>query len=78
MKTKSLMIALLAICMGVFFTSCKDDKNDEPANNYTAYQKAVNETVKSQKKNSKVILLVAFGSTWEQAYDAFDETVEAY
>lgn len=78
MKTKSLMIAMLAICMGVFFTSCKDDKNDEPTNNYTAYQKAVNETVKSQKKNSKVILLVAFGSTWEQAYDAFDGTVEAY
>lgn len=78
MKIKSMMIAMLAICMGVFFTSCKDDKNDEPTNNYTAYQKAVNETVKSQKKNSKVILLVAFGSTWEQAYDAFDGTVEAY
>ncbi len=77
MKTKSLMIALLAICMGVFFNSCKDDKN-EPLNNYSIYQNAVNETVMKQKKNNKAILLVAFGSTWEQAYDAFDATVEAY
>ena len=78
MKTKSLMIAMLAICMGVFFNSCSDDSKDEPQNNYNIYQNAVNETVKNQKKNDKVILLVAFGSTWEQAYDAFDATVAAY
>jgi len=47
-------------------------------NNITRYQNAVTENVKANKKNDKVILLVAFGSTWEQAYDAFDETVKAY
>ena len=77
MKIKSFLIAMMAICLTVGITSCKDS-NDEPESNYTTYQKTVNETVKSQKKHNKAILLVAFGSTWEQAYDAFDETVEAY
>ena len=78
-KIKSLLIAMLAVCTAIAFTACNDDK-DEPnnENNYTIYQKAVNQTVKSQKRNNKVILLVAFGSTWEQAYDAFDATVAAY
>ncbi len=78
-KIKFLMMALAAICMAVNFTSCsKDDDDKSTDNNYTIYQNAVNQTVKSQKKNPKVILLVAFGSTWQQAYDAFDATVEAY
>lgn len=76
-----MLVALMALSLTLGFVACNDDK-DEPnksdENNYTIYQKAVNATVKSQKKNSKVILLVAFGSTWEQAYDAFDETVAAY
>ena len=32
----------------------------------------------SKKKHDRAILLVAFGSTWEQAFDAFDNTIEAY
>ena len=77
-KIKFLMIAMLAICGAMSFTACDDDDDDNDKNNYVVYQKAVNQTVKSQKKNSKVILLVAFGSTWQQAYDAFDATVDAY
>ena len=73
-KTKFLAVALLA-ALTFGFASC--EQNNEQYN-YNAYQKAVNETVKSQKKNNKVILLVAFGSTWQQAFDAFDETVAAY
>ncbi len=79
-KIKFLMIAMLAICVAMSFTACSSDDDDNKTieNNYTVYQNAVNQTVKSQKKNPKVILLVAFGSTWQQAYDAFDVTVEAY
>ena len=78
-KIKSMMIAFMAIFVAVSFTACSDDDdNDDIKNNYIIYQNAVNQTVKSQKKNSKVILLVAFGSTWQQAYDAFDATVSAY
>ena len=76
-KIKYLMIAIMAICGAMNFTACSDD-DDSKENNYIIYQNAVNKMVKSQKKNSKVILLVAFGSTWQQAYDAFDATVDAY
>jgi sirohydrochlorin cobaltochelatase len=47
-------------------------------NSWTRYQNAVTDNVKKSKKHDKVILLVAFGSTWEQAYDAFDDAVGAY
>ena len=49
-----------------------------PGDNWSLYQKIVTDDVKANKKHDKVILLVAFGSTWEQAYDAFDTTIEAY
>ncbi len=75
MKTRFFSLALLA-ALAFSFVSC--EKNGGEQYNYTAYQRAVNEAVKSQKKNNKAILLVAFGSTWQQAFDAFDETVEAY
>ena len=47
-------------------------------NNWSRYQKEVTNYVKDNKKNDKVILLVAFGSTWQQAFDTFDGTIEAY
>lgn len=73
MKTKFLLIAAAAMLLGL--TSCSKDSEKS---NYSEYQKAVNNTVKAQKKHDKAILLVAFGSTWQQAYDAFDATVAAY
>jgi len=75
MKTRLLSLALLA---GLAFslTSCVEKENEQY--NYNTYQRAVNEMVKSQKKNNKAILLVAFGSTWQQAFDAFDATLDAY
>jgi len=75
-KIKFLMIAMMAIMATVCFTACSDDDDEEA--NVIRYQNAVNSTVQNSKKNNKVILLVAFGSTWQQAYDAFDETVAAY
>ena len=47
-------------------------------NNWSRYQAIVTSDVLSQKKHDKVILLVAFGSTWQQAFNAFDETKAAY
>ena len=47
-------------------------------NNWSRYQALVTENVKQNKKHDKAILLVAFGSTWEQAFNAFDTTIEAY
>ena len=47
-------------------------------NNWSRYQSIVTADVISQKKHNKAILLVAFGSTWDQAYKAFDTTIDAY
>ena len=76
-KIKFLMMAVAALITAASFTACNDD-DDDVKNNYTVYQEAVNKTVKASQKKDKAILLVAFGSTWQQAYDAFDATVEAY
>ena len=76
-KIKLLLLAMLTIMAGISFTACSDDDDDNKSN-YEIYQEAVSSTVKAQKKHNKAILLVAFGSTWQQAYDAFDGTIDAY
>ena len=76
-KIKSLIMGLLTMALVLPFASCSDD-DDNVSNNYTKYQNAVDTQVKAQKKNSKAILLVAFGSTWQQAFNAFDATVAEY
>ena len=80
-QIKFLMLAMLAFVSSAVFTACSssdDDDNKSTQSNYDRYQQAVNQTVNSQKKSDKVILLVAFGSTWEQAYDTFDKVVDDY
>ncbi len=80
-KIKTLMVAMMAIVVSTSFSACSsddDNNNGDKQSNYDAYQTAVNNIVKSQKKNDKVILVVAFGSTWEQAYDTFDKVVSDY
>ena len=56
----------------------KDTVKVTEENNWSRYQALVTDNVKANKKHDKAILLVAFGSTWEQAFDAFDTTIEAY
>ena len=77
-KIKFLLIALMAITVCTTFTACGDDDNKTAPSKYDQYQQAVNAIVNAQKKNDKVILVVAFGSTWEQAYDTFEKVVEDY
>ena len=79
-KIKFLMIAMMAFIACATFTACNKDDNGgkDPESNYDRYQKEVNNVVNNHKSSTKVILLVAFGSTWEQAYDTFDKVVEEY
>ena len=78
-QIKFMMLAMMAFIASATFTACSsDDDNNNNQSNYEKYQQAVNQTVNAQKKSNKVILLVAFGSTWEQAYDTFDKVVEDY
>lgn len=79
MKTIKFLMMAATLMTAVSFTACSDDDDAaDPVSNMERYQRAVDSTVKNQKKHDKAILLVAFGSTWQQAYDAFDNTVEEY
>ena len=78
-QIKFFTLTMLAIVCTALFTACySDDDKKSTQSNYDRYQQAVNQTVNAQKKSDKVILLVAFGSTWEQAYDTFDKVVDDY
>ena len=77
MKIKAILVSMMAMMVSmVGLTSCDDD--DDAVNNYALYQAAVDNQVKTQKKHDKAILLVAFGSTWNNAFKAFDATKAAY
>jgi len=80
MKTiKFLMVAAIAIIAGASLTACSSD--DDTADNKARYQSIVDGQVKAQKeasKKSNALLLVAFGSTWQNAFEDFDETIAAY
>lgn len=71
------MMAVVALVTAMSFTACSND-DDDKSSNYQKYQEEVNSMVNSQKKSDKVILIVAFGSTWEQAYDTFEKVVADY
>ena len=75
-KIKFLMAAAVALMVAMSFTACSNDDNN--SSNYERYQQEVNAAVNRQKSSNKVILLVAFGSTWQQAYDTFDTILDEY
>lgn len=82
-KIKFLAMTFAAVCLTTVFFACSSDDDSKvieqkPLSNWERYQQAVTKDVKEKKKNDKVILLVAFGSTWQQAFNAFDTTIEAY
>ena len=55
--------------------------NSKDQSNWDKYQQMVNTTVnekKAKSQNEKVILLVAFGSTWQQAFETFDRIQDEY
>lgn len=78
-KIKFYLLAMAAMMLtAVTFTACSDDDDSGNAGNVDLYQDAVDNTVKAQKKHDKALLLVAFGSTWQEAFDSFDETLDVY
>ena len=86
-KIKSFLFAAVAIALTApVFTSCGNDDSKEKivekivenmVSEYTYNDNMVAET-KAKSGNKEAILLVAFGSTWNNAFLAFDKTVEAY
>lgn len=87
-KIKSFLFAAVAIALTApVFTSCGDDGDkgvetiekivENMVSEYTYNDKLVAETKAKSGKN-EAVLLVAFGSTWDNSFKAFDKTVEAY
>ncbi|MBO7119938.1 MAG: sirohydrochlorin cobaltochelatase [Bacteroidaceae bacterium] len=84
-KISSFIIAAMAFALAApVFTSCSnsDDNDDKTTINNIVSEYTVNdEMVANQKKQSGkdvAVLLVAFGSTWDNAFKAFDITKAAY
>ncbi|MBQ0023565.1 MAG: sirohydrochlorin cobaltochelatase [Prevotellaceae bacterium] len=76
---KTIKFLLIAAIAAFGFVSCSDD--DDPKENIVSEYQYNDQLVANQKAKSgkdKAILLVAFGSTWNNAFLAFDETKAAY
>lgn len=67
------------VCAAVFaFCSCSKDDSTPSGGNEDLFQSEVDKTVKAGKTSDNVILLVAFGSTWQQSFDTFDKLIDEY
>lgn len=91
-KIKFLSMAMIAMMVCAGFTACGDDDdtdNNTPEaqetptqkENFAKYMEQVEKQVKDKKsasKNKKALLLVAFGSTWENAHNTFKTIVKDY
>ena len=80
-KIKSFFLAAVACAMvAPLFTACGDDKNEIVENIISEF--SVNDKMvaaqKAKSGKNEAVLLVAFGSTWDNAFKAFDKTKEAY
>ncbi len=79
-KIKSLIVAAMAVALAApMFTACS--KDEETVNNIGSEFEFNDKLVAAQKAQSgknEAVLLVAFGSTWNNAFQAFDATKAAY
>ena len=80
-KIKSFILATMAFALvAPVFTACNSD-DDDTKNNLVSEYEVNDKMVADQKAKSKkdvAVLLVAFGSTWNNAFLAFDKTKTAY
>ena len=79
-KIKFLMAAMTLVMAAPVFTACGSD-DDKNVNNLVSEYEVNDKMVAAQKAQSKkdvAVLLVAFGSTWDNAFKAFDKTKAAY
>ena len=80
-KIKFFLMAFMAMTLSAGFVACSDDDNNNQTENFTKYLSNVENQVKAKKAqsgNKKALLLVAFGSTWENAHQTFKTIVADY
>ena len=83
MKTiKSFLLATMALAMvAPVITACSSSDDDTTKENMVSEYAVNDQKVAQQKAKSRknvAVLLVAFGSTWNNAFQAFDKTIAAY
>ncbi len=81
-KINSFILGVIAMCLTApVFTSCGDDDDNVAMENIVSEYSVNDKMVAEQKAKSgknEAVLLVAFGSTWNNAFQAFDATKKAY
>ena len=81
-KIKSFILAAVAFALvAPAFTACSSSDDDKTQENIISEFSVNDKMVADQKAKSKkdvAVLLVAFGSTWDNAFKAFDKTKAAY
>ena len=81
-QIKSFILAAIAMTMvAPVFTACGDDDDNNTVENIISEFSVNDKMVADQKAKSgksEAVLLVAFGSTWNNAFQAFDKTKAAY
>ena len=81
-KIKSFLMAAIAMAfVAPMFTACGDDDKSDTIDNIVSEYTINDQMVANQKAKSGknvAVLLVAFGSTWNNAFQAFDKTKAAY
>ena len=80
-KIKTFVLAVVALALTApVFTACSSDDDNTKENIISEFsvndQKVAAQKAKSGKNTA--VLLVAFGSTWNNAFQAFDKTIAAY
>ena len=88
MKIKSFILGAMAFAMvAPVFTACSDDDDDKKETvekiiynmqSEYSYNDSIVAAQKAKSGNTTAVLLVAFGSTWNNAFLAFDATKAAY
>ena len=79
-RIKFLLMAFMAMTLSAGLVACSDDDKSS-SSNFEKYMNAVDSQVKNKKAksgNKKALLLVAFGSTWENAHKTFKGIVADY
>ena len=81
-RIKSFILAAVAFALvAPAFTACSSSDDDNKKENIVS-EYTINDNLvaakKAQTKKDVAVLLVAFGSTWDNAFKAFDKTVAAY
>ena len=85
-KIKSFFLAAVSFALvAPVFTSCGDDDDNTTVNNIVNnivseyhFNDSIVAKQKATSKKDVAVLLVAFGSTWNNAFQAFDKTKAAY